>query len=102
MAGRGSSSRTQAGKQKESIGAIFVCPGLLVLIGGITIAQVGRHVRYGWILGIVIGERDKIFLDIRERIGNIMGNEAGGSFSGRTAGSGPANRGSSPFPPARL
>ena len=26
--------------------------------------------------------------------------DAGGSFSGRTAGSGPANRGSSPFPPA--
>jgi hypothetical protein len=41
-----------------------------------------------------------ILLDIKEKIEKIKTGEAGGSFRGKTAGSGPANQGSNPCPPA--
>ena len=44
---------------------------------------------------------DYFFLDITLKIVRIRV-IVGGSFSGRTAGSGPANQGSSPCPPAIL
>ena len=41
-------------------------------------------------------------LTLERGSGTVCADEGGGSFSGRTAGSGPANRGSNPFPPAIL
>ncbi len=48
------------------------------------------------------GERYDISLDIRERIEKTERSETGGSFRGKTAGSGPANQGSNPCPPATM
>jgi hypothetical protein len=47
-------------------------------------------------------EGGDIFLDIKRRNEESIAGESGGSFSGKTAGSGPANRGSNPRPPATM
>jgi hypothetical protein len=48
------------------------------------------------------GDSSNILLDIKAKIEKIIPGEVGGSFSGRTAGSGPANQGSNPCPPATM